>query len=162
MLCSISRSLRFSLMGLWDIFFHGQFCGLVRGSGRCFVGSFSHVLFPTSDACVMQLFLQMVHVGYEHLASLRDWKRRPTDRQLAARRFLVLIFLSLAHILTEQGQEICAHSIFCKSTLLNFFKSVSYEIVNEYRIENCLGLCNYQVSWAEKKNNCISGSWILS
>lgn len=138
-------------MGLWDAFFHGQFCVLVRGRGRCFVGSFSHILFPTSDACVMQLLLQMVHVGYEHLGSLWDWKRRPTDRQLAARRLLVLIFLSLAHTLTEQGQEICAHSIFCKSTFFKFFKPASYEIVNECRIENCLGLCNYQVNWAEKK-----------
>lgn len=82
-----------------------------------------------------------------------------TDRELAARRFLVLVFLSLAHTLTEQGQEMCAHSIFCKSTFFKFFKSGSYEMVNECRIENCLGLCNYQVNWAEKKKELYF--WIL-
>jgi len=30
-------------------FFTDTLCGLVGGSGRCFVGSFSHILFPTFD-----------------------------------------------------------------------------------------------------------------
>lgn len=73
-------------------------------------------------------------------------KVEEAHRELAARRFLVLIFLSLARTLTEQGEETCAHSIFCKSTFFKFLKSGSYEMVNECRIENCLGLCNYQVN----------------
>lgn len=71
----------------------------------------------------------------------------------------MLIFLSLAHILTEQEKGMCAHSIFCKSTFSEFFKSGSYEMVNECRIENCLGLRNYQVNWAEKKKELYF--WIL-
>lgn len=43
------------------------------------------------------------------------------DRQLAARRSLVLIFLCLAHSTAEQGPEMCAQDISSRTPFFYFY-----------------------------------------